>query len=116
MKKFIFLILILLISLPASSAGYPGIPSEIEETKLSDIAANPAAYDGQNVLLIGTIANICPTSGCHFVLQASGQVIYVYPSGFKLPKLKKGRPVKVYARIKMGKKRLVLLALGLEVN
>ena len=116
MKKLIFFMIILFLSVPARSEGVPSIPSGMETTKLADIFNNPVAYDGKKVLLVGTVANICPTSGCHFIFQESGETIRIYPKGFKLPKLKKGKPISIYAEVRAGEKRVVITALGLEVK
>lgn len=122
MKKIIILLFIVFLSAVAMQesiasvlSGAP-IPSEIQTLKLSDVINNPAAYDGKKILLVGSVANFCATSGCHFTFQDSGESIDIYPKGFKLPKLKKGQIVKIYAEVKAGEKRVVIAALGLEVE
>lgn len=116
MKKLIFLLLILFLSACARNESIPPIPPGMQATNLVDVINNPAAYDGKKVLLVGSVGNFCATSGCHFTFQDSGETIDIYPKGFKLPKLKKGQALKVYAEVKAGEKKVVISALGLEVK
>ena len=116
MKKLTILLLILFLSACARNESFPPIPSGMQATKLAEIISNPAAYDGKKVLLAGSVGNFCATSGCHFTFQDSGESIDIYPKGFKLPKLRKGQALKVYAEVKAGEKKVVISALGLEVK
>lgn len=90
----------------------PGIPAGIEVIKLADIIANPQNYDGKKIILEGTASSVC-ASGCDFIFQEGPNTISIQPKGFRIPKLKIGQPVKVYAEIKSGTERIVITALGL---
>jgi len=116
MKKLIILLFIIFLSACSKQEGIPAIPSGMQAVKLGDVLSNPVAYDGKKILLVGTVGNFCATSGCHFTFQDSGESIDIYPKGFKLPKLRKGQALKVYAEVKAGEKKTVISALGLEVK
>lgn len=90
------------------------IPDGLEVTKLSDILSNPLKYNGNKVLLEGTVVSVC-ASGCDFVYQEGNKTVEIYPNNFKVVGLKNGQQVRVYAEIQSGKERIVVSALGMEV-
>lgn len=90
------------------------IPLEAKAIKLAEIIENPAVYHGKKLLLEGVFAGACP-SLCDFTYREGAKSITVYPQDFKLPKIKKGQRIKIYAEITAGKERVVISALGMEV-
>ncbi len=116
MKKIILFLLLVFVSACSNSHIGEKIPFGMRKTELADIMNNPGEYDDKNVLLVGHVAGFCATSGCHFVFRDSGVAMNIYPKGFKLPKLEKGKPIKVYSHVKAGEKKVVVTALGLEVK
>lgn len=113
---FCFLgIMFLFFSCAKKGTSVPSIPAGIEVTKLADIIANPQTFDGKKVLLEGAAIYVC-ASGCDFTFQDGPNTISIHSKGFKIPKMKIGQPVKVYAEIKAGTERIVVTALGLRVK
>lgn len=89
------------------------IPAGAPAARLSAILAEPARYHDQSVVLRGTVNSQC-ASLCEFTFQDGPHKSLIYPQGFKLPKLKKGESVTLYARVTAGERNVVLTALGLE--
>jgi len=89
------------------------IPKDIKATKLSDILNNPVEYNGKKVLLSGFVVSVCP-SGCDMVYQEDNITTEIYPKGFKIPRMKKGQPIKIYAEVTAGKERVIVSALKIE--
>lgn len=118
MKKIVWLFLFVAIlsscTMPQNDA--PEVPQEVSVTALREIIENPAAFDGKKVLLSGTVAGICVTARCHFVFQDSGEAVTIHPKGFDLLNLRRGQPVRVYAEINALGERVVVSALGLEID
>ena len=88
------------------------IPADKEATSLSELLKKPEDYHQKKVLLEGVFAGAC-LSLCKFTYREGKDVITVYPRDFKLPKIKKGQRIRVYAEVTAGK-RMVISALGLE--
>jgi hypothetical protein len=80
---------------------------------LSEVASNPAAYDGKNVLMQGIVSGQC-ASLCEFTYKEGTEAALIFPQGFSFPKLKVGGRVKMYARITKGEEQIVISALGLQ--
>lgn len=76
-------------------------PAELsgEEAKIIDIIQDAASYDGQMVVVEGTIETECP-SGCWFIVNDDTGSIYVdiLPSNFVIPQ-KRGEEAKVYGQV-----------------
>ena len=68
-------------------ADYGSITGVSDLTPISDIVADPAAYDGQNVTVKGVIASVCPHTGCFLRLGEGTAQIHVdlEKSGFTVP-------------------------------
>lgn len=92
-----------------------GIPEDAKLTTLAEITASPDRYHGKKVLLRGLVSGQC-ASLCEFYYQEGKETVEIYPSGFKLPKLEKGRRVSVYAQVTSGTERVVITALGLRLE
>jgi hypothetical protein len=62
---------------------------------LADLAGNPAAYTRKRVRLRGTIADVCPNSGCWIVVSDGDRDVKVTfrNHAFSVPKDVKGRDV-----------------------
>lgn len=118
MKKIVWLILfvVILSSCTKLQDDAPEVPQEVGVTALREIIENPSAFDGKKVLLSGTVAGICVTARCHFVFQEAGEAVTIHPKGFSLPNLRRGQPIRVYAEINASGERVVVSALGLEVD
>ncbi|MFQ3675042.1 MAG: hypothetical protein SNJ64_00685 [Endomicrobiia bacterium] len=78
-------------------------------TKLSEILSAPEKYHGQKVLLNGFVSSVC-TSGCDILYQEGKDTIEIYASKFKFPKMKSGKPIKIYAEVIKGE-RIIISAL-----
>ncbi len=89
------------------------IPADAPRARLAAILAAPARYHEKAVVLRGTVNSQC-ASLCEFTFQDGPNKSLIYPQGFKLPKLRKGETVTLYARVTAGKENVVLTALGLE--
>jgi hypothetical protein len=90
------------------------IPEKASIVKLVSVVINPADYDGKTIVLKGTVSSIC-ASRCHFNFQDGVHTVAVYPRGFKLPKMKRGDAVTVYAEVIAGEGQTVYTALGMEL-
>jgi hypothetical protein len=91
------------------------IPGDQPVVKLADVLAAPADYNGKMVVLKGIVSAQCP-SLCEFTFKDGVSVTLIFPEGFRLPKLKKGKPVTLYARITSGSENVVVTALGLRLE
>jgi hypothetical protein len=89
------------------------VPATAPTVKLSAILDAPARYHDRAVVLRGTVNSQC-ASLCEFTFQDGPHKTLIYPQGFKLPRLRKGEPVTLYARVTAGERNVVLTALGLE--
>jgi hypothetical protein len=90
------------------------IPENASVVNLVSVVENPADYDGKTIVLKGTVSSIC-ASRCHFIFQDGVHTVSVYPRGFKLPKMKRGDAVTVYAEVIAGEGQTVYTALGMEL-
>jgi len=91
------------------------LPENVSVIKLADVLATPANYNGQKILLKGSVLTQCP-SLCFFNFQEGPQNVTFYPKGFELPKLERGKPVTVYAEVIKGEGQVVFSLLGLEME
>jgi hypothetical protein len=89
------------------------IPANAQSATLSAVLATPARFHDKAVVLRGTVNAQC-ASLCEFTFQDGPHKSLIYPQGFKLPKLRKGEAVTLYARVTAGEQNVVLTALGLE--
>ncbi len=90
------------------------IPADIKPTKLTEILAQPASYNGKTVVVNGIISGQCP-SFCEFFFKEGANQVTIFPQGFKLPKLETGKKVTVYANITSGE-NVVFSALGIRTE
>jgi len=91
------------------------VPETAPVVKLADVLAAPVDYDGKKIVLQGTVVSQC-ASLCDFSFQDGARNITVYPKGFKLPQLERGKPVTVYAEVIKGEGQVVFSLLGLEME
>jgi hypothetical protein len=91
------------------------IPEGQPVVRLADVLATPADYNGKMVVMKGIVSAQCP-SLCEFTFKEGINTTLIFPEGFRLPKLKKGRPVTLYARITSGSENVVVTALGLRLE
>jgi len=91
------------------------IPRGIEPTPLEKILATPEQYHGREVVLTGTVAGQC-ASLCEFYFTDGKHTTEIFPKGFTLPRMKKGRQVTALVKVTRGEERLVLSALGLLLH
>jgi len=113
MKKIILLLVLLAAAGCSRKAGEVGKAGEIPEVKLASLLADPGAYNGRQVLLKGNVESVCP-SGCDMVYREGPDSVTLFPRGFKIPKMKKGKPVDAYVDIVVGKKNTVYTLLRIE--
>ena len=91
------------------------VPVNLSVVKLADVLAAPAGYHGQKIVLEGSVLTQCP-SLCFFNFQDGPKNVTVYPKGFKLPKLERGKPVTIYVEVIKGEGQIVFSLLGLEME
>lgn len=91
----------------------------------ADLFGNPAGFDGQAVLVEGTITQVCQASGCWFSFQQDGEDLYVFLEDaegerFTVAKDIAGRQVRVHgtfsAESDAGKHELVADAVEIAPN
>lgn len=92
------------------------IPADMEVTRLAEILENPVDYDGKKVLLEGVVGRGCLRCPSDFPYQEGVHSIKIFVKGFRLPRLKPGQPIRVYAEVKAGEERAIISALALEVK
>ena len=68
---------------------------EDEAVAAAEIMAQPAAFDGKNLLVTGTIVNVCQTKGCWMRIGTTDQNVFVKfkDYGFFMPMDSAGRTV-----------------------
>jgi hypothetical protein len=91
------------------------IPADLPAVKLADVLGAPAGYSGKKVVMKGIVSAQCP-SLCEFTFKDGVSTALVFPQGFRFPKLKKGRPVTLYAEITSGSGNIAVTALGLRLE
>jgi hypothetical protein len=91
------------------------IPEGAPVVKLADVLDNPAAFNEVRAVLKGVVASQC-SSLCHFNFQDGVQSVTVYPQGFKLPRLGRGKNVTLYAQIFSGEGGVAFSVLGLSME
>lgn len=112
----IFFISLLLLSCSKNKIGEE-IPKDMEITKISTVIENSKDYVKRKVLLSGNFASSCTSSSCcaEFYLNSGIHQIKVNYDGLKLPKIKKGKPIKVLGKINTTTKSIYLQLQGLEI-
>ena len=125
MKKMFFclavviplaVVTLLLLSRAREETEMLAIPHDMEVTKLARILENPALYDNKKVLLEGVVGRGCLRCPSDFPYQEGVNSIKIFVKGFRLPRLKPGQPIRVYAEVKAGEERAIISALALEVK
>ncbi len=113
----VLILLSVLFSGCAKSGGSYGeeIPAGLQVAALQDILNNPLQYHDKKVVLQGILTSQC-ASLCDFVYQEGSLSQSVFVQGFKAPRLKTGTPIKVHALIVGDGERVVISALGIQVN
>ena len=70
MIRKLAILLPLLLAAPAMAQQY-GKPLTLkEQTKVSEIMANPDTYNGKLVQVRGTITDVCPNKGCYIIIAS----------------------------------------------
>lgn len=91
----------------------------------ADLFGDAAGFDGQAVLVEGTITQVCQASGCWFSFQQDGEDLYVFLEDaagemFYVPKDIAGRQVRVHgtfsAESDAGKHELIADAVEIAQN
>jgi Domain of unknown function (DUF4920) len=77
------------------------IPATAPVVALSDVAKNPAAYDGKSITTTGTVTAVCQSMGCWMEIKddASQAHIKMAGHGFFVPKTASGHKAKVMATV-----------------
>jgi hypothetical protein len=91
------------------------IPRGVPAVKLADVLADPAGFNDTGVVLQGVVASQCSTL-CHFNFQDGVHSVTVYPQGFKLPRLPRGRGVTLFAHVYSGEGQVAFSVLGLHME
>lgn len=106
MRKFQFAIIcILALTFAVSSAMEKlkkhgkGVPEKTAVTKLSDIVKEPQKFKNKEVVLQGNFVNICCATD--FVYREGLESIEIYPQNFPIPKLDRGKPIKIWGIVRI---------------
>ncbi|MEM5799954.1 MAG: hypothetical protein QXZ43_04810 [Candidatus Aenigmatarchaeota archaeon] len=78
------------------------IPANIKVVKLKEIIKNPENYKDKEVVLEGNFGGIC--CAADFNYKEGSEVVEVYPKGFSIPKLNRGKPIRIYGVVRTIKK------------
>lgn len=78
------------------------IPGNVKVVHLKEILAHPDKYKDKEVALEGNYGNYCCASD--FVYKEGIDAVEVYPQRFPTPKLKRGKPIRVYGIVRSVKK------------
>ncbi|MBI5534365.1 MAG: DUF4920 domain-containing protein [Deltaproteobacteria bacterium] len=87
---------------PASSAATFGAPITSKDTVLlADLSRDPSRWQGQTIVLSGTVADVCPNMGCWMVIEDGGQRSRVRMHGhaFFVPRDSKGKKARVQGQV-----------------
>jgi hypothetical protein len=91
------------------------VPDQAAVTQLAEVLADPAAFNDARVVLKGVVASQC-SSLCHFNFQDGVHSVTVYPQGFKLPRLQRGRGITLFAHVYSGEGQVAFSVLGLHME
>lgn len=91
------------------------IPENEPAVKLASVMENPSGYSNKPVVIKGRVAGQCAAL-CEFFFQDGIQTVTIYPQGFKLPKLDRGKNVTIYTQVVSGEGQVVFSALGLKIE
>lgn len=78
------------------------ISGNVKVAKLKEILEHPDEYKNKEVVLEGNYGNHCCASD--FVYKEGIEAVEVYPKGFPIPKLGKGKPIKIYGIVRIVEK------------
>lgn len=78
------------------------LPSNVPVVKLADILKEPASYKNREVVLQGSYGSYCCASD--FSYREGVEGIEVVPTGFESPKVDRGRTVRIYGIVRVGRK------------
>jgi uncharacterized protein YdeI (BOF family) len=83
-------------------------------TSLAAVLEAPETYDGQTVVLKGTLEAQCAAL-CDFTYSENGRSVTVYTPDPKPSRIQGGQPVRVTATVHKGEQQVILTATGLEL-
>ena len=91
------------------------IPGDMPIVKLKDIASNAKAFKDKEVLLAGNYGGVCCPSD--FTYKEGLEGVEVTPKGFASPNVDTGKPMRLYAVVRLGKQgEFFLEAKGVELR
>jgi hypothetical protein len=85
--------------------GNPMTLPEEKTIKAEAVLADPTAYDGKNVRMIGTVTSVCTSKGCWLKMSSDGAVMPIFVKftcpveGKLIPTEAKGQPVQVEGKL-----------------
>ncbi len=88
--------------------------ADMPATPLAAVLEAPETYDGQTVVLKGTLEAQCAAL-CDFTYSENGRSVTVYTPDPKPPRIQGGQPVRVTATVHKGEQQVILTATGLEL-
>ncbi len=95
----VMVIIIMLIGFVEGKARYgEAVPKNSKVVKLKEILEHPDIYKDKEVVLEGNYGNYCCASD--FVYKEGIEAFEVYPKGFPMPKLERGKPIKIYGIVR----------------
>jgi hypothetical protein len=99
-----------------SSAYGKAIPSEMVETTAKQILDNPASYEGQTVLVVGTITSECPSGGWIWVKDHTGDIyVDMHPTNVFIPQ-RVGKMVRAMGQVILESGQPHVVGYGLELK
>lgn len=81
---------------------------------VAEVLRSPEQYSGQEILLSGTIVEVCPTSGCWADLEDERHRVRLEFASFTLQHSDKGRRVRLLGKLKERSDPPVISTYGIE--
>ena len=91
------------------------IPADMAVTPANDILSSPAAWEGKDVLVSGTITSECPSGGWIWVKDATGSVyVNMHPTNVFIPQAV-GKNVRAMGKVVLDSGQPSVVGYGLEL-
>ena len=92
------------------------IPADMATTTAQEIVANPAAFEGKDVLVAGTIKSECPSGGWVWVNDGTGDIyVNMHPTNVFIPQHVNGG-VRAMGKVVLESGQPQVVGYGLELK
>ena len=92
------------------------IPADMAVTAAKEILANPQAWDGKDVLVVGRITSECPSGGWIWVQDSTGQIyVNMHPTNVFIPQAV-GKTVRAMGKVVLESGQPSVVGYGLELK